>query len=150
VRTVINTLDFLAGQWRAEREITDFRSGTRGVFTGTASFTRLDDPADPGALTYQEHGQLTFGGHRGPASRCLLYVPAVDGAVAVRFADGRDFYRLDLRSGCCEAEHPCRGDQYAAIVRVLGPHVFTEQWRVTGPGKDYVMTTTLSRIGPAA
>jgi hypothetical protein len=147
VRTVINTLDFLAGQWRADRVITDFRSGTPGAFTGTASFTRL---GDAGALAYQEEGELMFGRHRGPASRSLLYVPAADGAVAVRFADGREFYRLDLRSGRCEAEHPCHDDRYAGTVRVLGPDVFTEQWRASGPGKDYLMTTTLTRIGTAA
>ena len=70
--------------------------------------------------------------------------------MAVRFADGREFYRLDLRSGRCEAEHPCRDDRYVGTVRVLGPDVFTEQWRASGPGKDYLMSTTLTRIGTAA
>lgn len=147
VRTVINTLEFLAGRWRAERAITDFRSGIPGTFTGTASFTRL---GDTGGLAYQEEGELIFGLHRGPASRSLLYRPAPDGAVAVQFADGSEFYRLDLRSGSCQAEHPCRDDRYFGTVRLLGPHAFTEEWRVTGPGKDYVMTTTLTRIGTAA
>lgn len=143
-------LAYLAGWWRAERVITDFRSGTPGVFTGTVSFTTLGDPASPGALAYREEGELEYGRHRGPASRSLLYLPAADGAVAVRFADGRPFYRLDLRSGICHADHPCGEDSYHATVRLLGPGAYTEQWRVTGPGKDYLMTTTLTRTGTAA
>ena len=140
----------MAGRWRAERLITDYRSGITGVFIGTASFTRLGDPADPGALAYREDGELVYGRHRGPASRSLLYLPAANGAMAVQFADGRDFYALDLRSGTCQAEHPCGQDSYYVTVRLLGPDAYTEHWRVTGRGKDYLMTTTLTRIGTAA
>ena len=150
MRTVISTLEFLAGGWRAERVIEDFHSGTAGAFTGTASFTALGDAAHPGALGYREHGQLVYGRHRGPASRSLLYLPAADGSVAVRFADGRPFYALDLRPGIWQADHPCGMDGYHVTVQLLGPDAYTEQWRVTGPGKDYLMTTTLTRLGTAA
>ncbi len=153
------TADFLRGCWRAERVITDFRSGTTGSFSGTAVFApEPGDPdkavpataAVPGLLAYREEGELTFGGHRGPASRSLLYLPATDGSAAVLFADGRPFFTLNLQAGVCVAEHPCGGDSYQVTVRVLGPDAYTECWRVTGPGKDYEMTTRLTRIGPAA
>lgn len=142
-----STGDFLRGCWRAERVITDFRSGTTGSFSGTAAFTPR--PAVPAPLVYREEGELTFGGHRGPASRSLLYLPATDGSAKVLFADGRPFFTLNLRAGVCVAEHPCGGDSYQVTVRVLGPDAYTESWRVTGPGKDYLMTTTFTRVGAA-
>jgi hypothetical protein len=152
-----STADFLRGGWRAERVITDFRSGTVGSFSGTAVFARRCGPADgapsgatvPGLLVYHEDGELAFGGHRGPASRSLLLVPAADGSAAVLFADGRPFFTLDLQAGLCTADHPCGRDSYQVRVHVLGPDAYTEMWRVTGPGKDYEMTTTLTRIGAA-
>jgi hypothetical protein len=165
-----STLDFLRGRWQADRVLTDFRSGQTGSFAGVAAFAErpadpatLADPARPAdpahltdparaaglALAYLEQGQLSFGGHHGPASRRLLYLPADEGAAAVLFADGRPFYRLDLRSGVCHAEHPCGPDSYLVTVRVLGPDAYAECWRASGPGKDYEMTTTLARIGPA-
>jgi hypothetical protein len=98
-----------------------------------------------GSLRYAEHGELTFGEYTGPASRTLLYQGRDDGAADVRFADGRDFFCLDLRTGCCQAAHLCRADQYLVTVTVTGPGSFTETWQVTGPAKDYDMTATYRR-----
>ena len=146
------TLEFLHGNWQAYRTLTDFLLGRPGSFDGQAAFAAAPAEAGlpAGALAYQETGELRFGGHRGPASRSLLFLPEADGAAEVLFADRRPFYRLDLRSGRWQAEHPCREDQYLVSVLVLGPDRFTEHWRVRGPGKDYEMTTTLTRIGIAA
>jgi hypothetical protein len=144
-----STADFLRGRWQVERAITDFRSGQSGSFAGRARCAAA--PAgSAGALSYHEQGELSFGSHRGPASRSLLYVPRSDGAVDVRFSGGRPFFRLDLRSGTCSAEHPCGSDSYLVTMRVLGPGAYIERWRVRGPGKDYVMTTTMVRLGPPA
>jgi hypothetical protein len=141
-----STLDFLSGSWHADRVLTDYRSGQVGSFRGVASF--VERPGDRrGGLAYHEQGELHFGSHRGPAGRSLLYLPGSDGAAAVLFADGRPFYQLDLRSGYWRAEHPCGSDHYLVTVRVVGPDAFTEHWQARGPGKDYVMTTSLARIG---
>ena len=103
--------------------------------------------ADGQVLEYTENGELEFGSHRGPACRSLIYRRRPDGAADVRFADGRDFYRLDLRSGSWQAEHPCRADQYLVTVTRLDADSFTETWQVTGPDKDYELTDFLPAGG---
>ena len=64
----------------------------------------------------------------------------------VRFADGRDFYELDLRADWT-AEHPCREDTYVVVGRVEGPDRWTEHWHATGPEKDYELFTEYERLG---
>jgi hypothetical protein len=140
------TLEYLRGVWQADRVLIDHQSGQTGSFRGVASF--VDHAGDNlGALIYREEGELRFGRHRGPAGRTLLYLPLPDGAAAVRFADERPFYRLDLRSGLWAAEHPCGQDRYFVTVRLLGPDSLSEHWQASGPGKEYEMTTSLARIG---
>jgi Family of unknown function (DUF6314) len=141
------TARFLLGEWNVVREVRDHRSGKTGAFRGTALLA--PEPGDDAgiALSYRELGELTFGGHHGPASRSLSYRERPDGAAEVRFADGRPFYQLDLRAGHCRAEHLCGADRYLVSVRVLSHDSFTEMWRVTGPAKDYEMTTTYVRTG---
>jgi Family of unknown function (DUF6314) len=144
-----DTLDFLAGDWNVLRWISDHRAGTDGEFRGTASFRPRpgggNSASDRGALEYTEEGELAFGSHRGPASRSLIYSGRPDGGADVWFADGRPFYRLDLRSGHCVAEHPCKADQYVVMVKRQGEDQFTETWHVTGPEKNYEMTATYTR-----
>jgi len=160
--TVGGTAGFLRGDWNVVRRICDHRAGQVGAFRGQASFRPCEDagPGDGGlaeglapagpdgrVLAYYEHGELRFGGHCGPASRSLLYLERADGSADVRFADGREFYRLDLRSGTWQAEHPCRADRYLVTTTVPAADRFTETWRVTGPAKDYELTTTYTRAG---
>jgi hypothetical protein len=140
-------VDYLRGDWDVERQITDRRSGQDGVFRGRARFL---PSADGGSLEYTENGELRFGSHHGPASRSLSYHGRADGAADVRFADGREFYRLDLQSGRCEADHPCRPDLYHVIVTRLGSDAFAETWQVAGPGKDYELRTLYRRTAGAS
>ena len=141
------TVGYLAGDWNVVREIADHRSGQAGEFRGQASFRSPPDRAGCGVLDFAEQGELRFGAHRGPASRSLRYHGRADGGADVRFTDGTAFFRLDLRSGSCRAVHLCRADRYAVTVTWLGPDCFTEIWRVTGPDKDYDMTTAYTRAG---
>lgn len=124
------------------RQISDHRAGLDGWFRGQARFLPA---ADDQMLQYHEDGELQFGSHRGPAVRSLIYCGRPDGAADVRFADGREFYLLDLRSGLSQAEHLCRADKYLVTVTRLGPDKFTESWRVVGPDKDYGLHTTYVR-----
>jgi hypothetical protein len=150
---VSDTLAFTAGHWRIERVLADHRSGTQGRFTGSATLSEptLSEPVpsqpdEPGpVLCYLETGELQFGTHSGPATRTLRYQGRPDGTVDVRFADGRLFYRLDLRSGRCEAVHQCRADRYEITYLALSEDVLEERWQVHGPAKDYHATATLIR-----
>ncbi len=145
-RPAAGTARFLLGEWTVAREIRDYRAGQSGSFHGQARF--VPEPGGrAGILRYSEHGELRFAGHRGPASRSLCYCERPDGSADVRFADGRAFYLLDLRAGQCQAEHLCGADRYLVSLRVLGSDSFAETWRVTGPAKDYEMTTTSIRTG---
>jgi hypothetical protein len=147
-------MGYLAGDWDVVREIADHRSGVAGSFRGRASFRPRPESSapDPGCpdgrvLEFTEQGQLRFGAHHGPAGRSLLYYGCSDGSADVRFADGREFYHLDLRTGGCHAVHPCRADRYAVTVTWLTADSFTEVWQVTGPDKDYDLTSVYTRSG---
>jgi len=137
------TIEFLRGDWDVERLIRDRRAGQDGAFRGTARFR---ETADSQVLEYTEDGELRFGSHHGPACRRLIYRGRADGAADVRFADGREFYRLDLRAGAWRADHPCRADSYHVVITRLSPDSFTETWQVAGPDKDYELATTYRRI----
>jgi hypothetical protein len=139
-----DTLAFLLGGWRIERVLADARSGYGGTFAGTATFW-----PQSGARTarYQEDGELRFGGYSGPAGRSLEYL-AAGGAADVRFADGREFYRLDLRGGRCRARHRCGADRYQLTGRILGEDRYQERWLVHGPEKSIEIVSTLTRLGP--
>jgi len=138
-----STIEFLRGDWDVERRICDRRLGQVGTFRGTAAFRPT---ADCRVLEYTEDGELRFGSHSGPARRRLIYRGRADGAAEVRFADGREFYRLDLRAGAWQADHPCRADSYHVTITRHSPDSFTETWQVAGPNKDYELETAYRRI----
>jgi hypothetical protein len=140
---VPDTLAFLRGCWHLERRLVDHRSGICGTFTGDAEFAGTPDPS---VLRYAEQGDLRFGGHAGPAGRTLVYRGLPGGAVDVRFADGREFYRLDLGSGRWQAQHICGRDRYAVTYRILAEDLLEEHWQVLGPQKAYDSVTALRRL----
>jgi Family of unknown function (DUF6314) len=141
------TVEYLSGDWDVVRQISDHRGGQEGWFRGRARFL---PSADGQLLQYTEDGELEFGSHRGPASRALIYAARPDGTADVRFADGREFYQLDLRDGSWQAEHPCRADRYSVTVTRLTADSFTETWHVAGPAKDYELRTSYQRAGRMA
>lgn len=131
---------YFAGPWSLRREITDDSGEQVGEFTGTAWFT-----ASEGALDYREEGQLRMGAHCGPAHRALRYVLTGPGQAEVRFDYGDFFHLLDLRSGECEAVHPCRDDLYRGQYRILGPDRWVQSWQVSGPTKNHALRTVFDR-----
>jgi hypothetical protein len=141
-----STVDFLSGDWTLVRRIRDHRTGEIGTFTGTASFRPPAEAQSRHTLEYTESGELRLGRHCGPASRSLLVRDPGDGTADIRFADGREFYRLDLRAGGSTAEHPCRADRYQVTATRLSADSYAETWRVAGPAKDYELQTTYTRL----
>jgi hypothetical protein len=138
---VSDTLGFMRGRWHLERTLADHRSRTTGLFTGSAVVESVtSDQHD-----YREQGELRFGGHTGPATRRLVLWGGPDGTADVRFADGRPFYLLDLRSGQWRAEHLCGEDRYEVTHLVLTAGLMEERWRVLGPDKNYESITRLAR-----
>ncbi|MBO0836070.1 MAG: hypothetical protein J2P28_11195 [Actinobacteria bacterium] len=145
-----STVSYLAGDWDVVREIADHRSGQAGKFRGRASFRPAGNRTRHGVLDFTEEGELWFGEYSGPASRSLRYRGRSDGSADVYFADGREFYRVHLGFGSCHAVHRCRADRYKVIVTMLSADSFSEIWRVTGPAKDYDLTTVYTRAGCTA
>ncbi len=117
-----DALSFLLGAWHIERRIDDHALAVSGSFAGEARWVPAADPA-AAELVYDERGELRFNGHRGPASRRLIYRGRPDGTADVLFADGRYFYHLDARTGSWQARHDCGRDVYELSARLLRPGV---------------------------
>jgi hypothetical protein len=135
---VPDVLAHLRGSWRVERSVRDLAGGDEGRFHGGTVF----GPLDGGGLLHEESGTFTWRGVSRPATRTLRFLPgATPGTAEVRFADGRPFHTLDLRSGRWIAEHPCAADRYRGEFTVLDADHWRSVWRVGGPAKDLVLTT---------
>ncbi|GHE63887.1 hypothetical protein GCM10014715_16750 [Streptomyces spiralis] len=143
-RPVTDVLAHLAGRWRVEREVRDLTSGDVGHFAGVTVFSALAG----GGLLHEESGTFTWRGVSRPATRTLRFLPgSVPGTADVRFADGRPFHPLDLRTGRYVAEHPCAADLYRGEFTVRDAGRWRSVWRVGGPAKDLVLTTDYVREG---
>lgn len=126
----------LLGVWDLSREIVEQPGDERSRVDGTTTLA-----ADGDSIDWYETGTLSRRGLRTPVSRRLRIEPREDGWF-VTFEDGRDFH--PWRPGE-PVEHPCGADRYVGTIRRLDTDHWTVQWRVTGPRKDYVMTSVLTR-----
>ncbi|GGZ07884.1 DUF6314 family protein [Streptomyces poonensis] len=135
---------YLAGRWRVERSVRDLASGDEGSFAGSTVFSALEG----GGLLHFESGAFTWRGVTRPAERTLRFLPGTTpGTADVRFADGRPFHDLDLRTGRHVADHPCAADLYRGEFTVQDADHWRTVWRVGGPAKDLVLTTAYARDG---
>lgn len=129
-----------AGDWLIARAIADRHAAQTGRFDGRAWFT----PTGPDHFRYREDGVLHLGA--GPAMTATrAYGWAFDGArVAVTFADGRPFHSFPLAGGPGE-DHPCGEDLYRVAYDFSRWPVWEVTWTVSGPRKDYTMTSCYRR-----
>ncbi|WP_129293061.1 DUF6314 family protein [Streptomyces lydicus] len=134
---------YFFGRWSIERSVCDLRTGAEGSFRGTADFR--PDPAGEGLLHIEE-GRLRWGAAVHPASRTLRLRPRPDGTAEIRFADGRPFHDLDLRTGRWRAVHPCAADRYEGEFTVTGADTWQLEWRVGGPAKDQLLRSAYRRL----
>jgi hypothetical protein len=136
---------FLSGRWRIARRIGDARLGIVGRLTGYATFT-----PSPDGLIHDENGDLNFGDYRGPVTRRYHLMIDRPSAGEVLHVDGRLFHRLDLAAGRDEILHQCGHDEYRGRYRVMDKDRFAVTWHVTGPRKQYRLSTVHTRLGGTA
>jgi hypothetical protein len=127
------------------RRIHDLRLGMTGRLTGMACLT----PCAQG-LNYEEAGELQFGAYRGDVTARYRFVidDGNTGAIAVLFADGRLFHRLDLSSGRDDVLHDCAPDRYRGRYRATGPDGWASSWHIAGPRKRMLIATRYARATP--
>ena len=134
---MIRLADF-EGVWQLTRTIADHVNGQPGELTGHARFTRDDE-----GLHYREEGLLRIG-TLAPVQAMRDYLwRAEGGGIAVYFADGKPFHRIDF--GAPEDTHLCAPDTYRVGYDFSGWPQWEARWAVTGPRKHY---DSLSRYAP--
>ncbi len=127
--------DFV-GHWSLARVIRH-ADGRVDRFSGTATW---HTPVG-GRAPYHETGTLTLdGGMTLHADRRYVW----DQDLQVWFADGGFFHAVPSLGGC--ATHFCAPDTYDVAYDFGDWSRWQATWRVTGPAKDYVMT---SQFAPA-
>ena len=132
-----------------ERSIEDHFFGNDSHFEGSVSIAeRLveNNRAPLRSALYEEQGVLHFRDHHAPAYRKLELIQCGDASLTINFETGLPFIRLDLRLGESNKTHLCGRDTYEIASVARSSNVVVEQWRVSGPSKDYVALAVLTRV----
>lgn len=133
----------LIGVWRFRRDIDDRRAAAQLRAHGTAEFS----PQPDGRIRWFESGRLSWGGGASAFTRTLYLVPpdraTRGGSWMVTFEDGRRFHPWvegDVR-------HLCGRDTYRGDIDAgRNCSAWSLVWTVSGPAKDYTMTTTYRAV----
>jgi hypothetical protein len=127
----------LLGAWSLARLIDDRQAGVESRVDGRLLLTEVE----PGRIQWEESGQW----HQPTGDvdvRRALWLERVEGeSWWVRFEDGTDFHPWSPGEA---VTHPCSPDTYVGLVDGAGD-TWAIRWDVTGPSKDYTMTTELTR-----
>lgn len=127
----------LLGEWQLSRTIDDRLSGQQSRVDGWLSL----EAVSPDRIRWEEQG-LWHQADGDVEVRRRLWVVREEHTKGwwVRFEDDRDFHPWTPGE---PVVHPCGADTYRGLV--LGTlERWSVQWDVTGPAKDYVMSTGLS------
>ncbi|MEH6834502.1 MULTISPECIES: DUF6314 family protein [Falsihalocynthiibacter] len=130
-------MDF-SGEWALERDIQSEIAGQAGRFSGRAWFCAAE-----GGLAYREVGKLHLGAAVLQAERRYFWREAA-GEIEVLFADGRPFHSFTPAQTV--ATHFCDPDVYQVAYDFSKWPQWSSRWRVSGPRKDYVMTSRFSPV----
>ena len=134
------TLWAFEGNWSIERVIEDHLGGPAGQFAGEAAFRRAGQ-----RLLYREEGTLRLGSSA-PMVATRSYIWRQErGWLQVDFDDGRPFHAVPLSVEDPEATHLCDPDRYEVNYDFTTWPTWSASWRVTGPRKDYTMTSRYDR-----
>ena len=142
--SVPNLWAFLRGEWTLQRTIHDARTASAGplIVEGRVSFADTLD----GSFTFTEKGTLRQNGAAMPVEQGYVFRRVNDYTASVHFRDGRHFHDLDLRTGECSVVHACEKDTYEGYYGARTLDCLSVRWRVTGPEKNYVSETVLTRM----
>jgi hypothetical protein len=135
----LSLADFL-GEWNFRRLIADPDGRETGRAEGVLRFV-----PDEGGLAAEEQGVLRLqdGTVLNGARRTLWRQEA--GRLCLYFADGRPFHDFDPALEKPGARHDCPPDLYDVAYDFTAFPRWRSTWRVTGPRKDYVMSTDHAR-----
>jgi hypothetical protein len=128
---------FFVGRWQMVRIIENVPEGVIGEVWGEAAFT-----PDAEGLICRESGVLRFRGADYAAHRVSLWRFPGEGVIEVRYEDGSPFHAFIADDP--QAEHDCGADRYR-VSYSFGLQDWSSRWEVSGPDKDYVMTTRYRR-----
>ena len=129
-------LSDFAGDWVIDRTIVH-ADGSEARFTGEAAFQENGS----GGLDYTEDGVLTLpNGQAMRATRAYRW----EADLSVHFDDERPFHQVPASGGT--AIHLCAPDTYRVTYDFQNWPSWKAVWEVTGPKKDYRMTSTYTRL----
>jgi len=129
-------LRFFQGRWQIERRIEDALTGQVAHLNGRATFV-----SDGEGLCYHEVGQLQMTGQPAMTAERRYLWRADLALIRVLFPDGRNFHSFDPGAAESEAQHDCAPDLYLVRYDFGERPIWSSRWQVSGPRKDYVMTT---------
>lgn len=135
----LTSLDALAGRWSLTRTIEHAGGGT-DRFQGFANFTWSG-----AQLVQTETGTLTVGGQNLEAKQTYIW-EGDRTAIAVYFADHRPFHTVLLKTERPTSVHLCDPDRYTVTYNFSDWPQWQSVWSVTGPRKDYEMTSLYHRL----
>ena len=127
----------LLGTWRLARVIDDRLAGAESRVVGQLELTEVE----PGWIRWEESGRWHQPAGDVDVRRGLWLERVVDDGWWVRFEDGTAFHPWAPGE---PVTHPCSPDTYVGLVTGTGEQ-WVVRWDVTGPRKDYTMTTELTR-----
>ncbi|MFJ5862526.1 DUF6314 family protein [Pseudarthrobacter sp. NPDC092439] len=131
------------GSWSVDRDLLDRTQGTRGTFSGVVRFVSTPD----GGLALREDGTVRWPSFTGPAFREYLLRPSGrPDALDVFFPDGRPFHLMSFSPDANLDRHWCDPDTYRVTYTFEGVQSFTYSWDVTGPRKDLLLASRLTRL----
>lgn len=138
---------YMVGTWHLERTISVTGNNTNSLFTGLAHIRPTDVRG-----TYSYHEEGSFVGEQVPLQGYRDYLYKVkDETLAITFADphrlGQLYVTLNFSMGLIAQDtYLCEDDIYGHIFEIIhGDHFMTET-TVSGPEKDYRLTTHYRRL----
>ena len=134
----IATEVWFCGRWQMVRIIENVPEGIIGEFWGECRFL-----PDGEGLTCREDGVLRFRGVDYHSGRVSLWRFPGPGWVEVRYEDDRPFHDFGVEDP--QAVHRCGADTYRVRYE-FSPDTWLSHWEVSGPAKDYMMSTRYRRV----